>query len=292
MLGLKRGTVALFPHEKCWEDEAAKTIEKLKNILGGAARDIQHVGSTAVKSICAKPIIDIAVGVDSFEKILEYKNILEENGFYLRESSIENQLLFACGSYYDGTGNEQTHFIHVVIYGGCEWQNYLLVRDYLNENPEKAGEYEALKMSLAAEQPVDSGREHYTAGKHDFIRNLIRTALIEKYLGKNVRIEIDRPIGYVHKKEKYTLVYPINYGYIPHVFGGDDEELDVYLLGVDEPVDEYDCRIIGVAYRKNDVEDKLIAAPENMSFTAREAYEKIKFQEQWYDTEVKMINKI
>ena len=103
MLGLKRGTVALFPHEKEWEDEAAKTIEKLKNILGGAARDIQHVGSTAVKSICAKPIIDIAVGVDSFEKILEYKNILEENGFYLRESSIENQLLFS-GIYFTLSG--------------------------------------------------------------------------------------------------------------------------------------------------------------------------------------------
>ncbi len=117
-----------------------------------------------------------------------------------------------------------------------------------------------------------------------------RTALIEKYLGREVRIEIDRPLGYIHKKEKYTLVYPINYGYIPNVYGGDGEELDVYLLGVDEPVEEYYCKIIGAVYRKNDIEDKLIAAPNNMTFTAEEAYEKIKFQEQWYDTEVRMIN--
>lgn len=116
-----------------------------------------------------------------------------------------------------------------------------------------------------------------------------RKALVKAYLGQTVRIKIDRPIGYVHKKEKYTLVYPINYGYIPGVFGGDGEELDVYLLGVDEPVTEYTCRIIGAALRKNDVEDKLIAAPEGMSFTAVEAYKQIEFQEKWYDTEVKML---
>ena len=123
----------------------------------------------------------------------------------------------------------------------------------------------------------------------DLLNNyMLRTALIEKYLGKTVQIKIDRPIGYVHKKEKYTLVYPTNYGYIPGVFGGDGEELDVYLLGVSEPVKEYTCKIIGAVIRKNDVEDKLIAAPEGISFTADEAYEMIKFQEQWYDTEIRM----
>ena len=121
-----------------------------------------------------------------------------------------------------------------------------------------------------------------------FNNYMLRTALVEKYLGKTVQIKIDRPIGYVHKKEKYTLVYPINYGYIPGVFGGDGEELDVYLLGVSEPVTEYTCKIIGAVIRKNDVEDKLIAAPDGINFTADEAYEMIKFQEQWYDTEIRM----
>ena len=87
-----------------------------------------------------------------------------------------------------------------------------------------------------------------------------RRAQSRSYLGKIVKIGIDRPIGYVHKKAKYDLVYPINYGYIPDVLGGDGEELDVYLLGVDEPVEEYTCRIIGVAHRLNDVEDKLEGA--------------------------------
>ena len=95
---------------------------------------------------------------------------------------------------------------------------------------------------------------------------------------------IDRPKGYVHKKEDYTLVYPVNYGYIPGVYGGDGEELDVYLLGVDAPVSEYTCKIIGAALRKNDCEDKLIAAPAGKKYTPAEMFDAINFQEQWYDT--------
>lgn len=115
-----------------------------------------------------------------------------------------------------------------------------------------------------------------------------RHALVRSYLGKTVDIGIDRPIGYVHKKEKYDLVYPINYGYIPGVLGGDGEELDVYLLGVDYPVSEYRCKIIGIAFRENDVEDKLVAAPCGVSYTAEEIYERISFQEKYYKTHVEV----
>ena len=113
MLGLKRGTVALYPHEKAWEEEAAKTIEKLKNILGNTAVELQHVGSTSIKSIQAKPIIDIAVGVRSLDEVMDFEAELLQGGFYHRETDLKNQLLFACGSYYDESGELQTHFIHV-----------------------------------------------------------------------------------------------------------------------------------------------------------------------------------
>ena len=116
-----------------------------------------------------------------------------------------------------------------------------------------------------------------------------RKALVKSYLGKTVNIKIDRPVGYVHKKEKYNLVYPINYGYIPGVVGGDGEELDVYLLGVSEPVTEYTCRIIGIAYRENDVEDKLIAAPIDKVFNQAEIAESIHFQEKYYKTTIESL---
>ncbi len=112
---------------------------------------------------------------------------------------------------------------------------------------------------------------------------------VKSFLGKKVKMKIDRPIGYVHKKQSYTLTYPINYGFIPDVLGGDGEELDVYLLGVDEPVEEYEARVIGIAHRENDVEDKLIAAPTGVLFTEEEVNKAIDFQERYYDTCIELL---
>ncbi len=122
-----------------------------------------------------------------------------------------------------------------------------------------------------------------------FMTQKERETLARSYLGKTVHIGIDRPIGYVHHKEKYDLVYPINYGYIPGVLGGDGEELDVFVLGIDKPIEEADVRIIGVVWRHNDVEDKLIAAPEGMHFTAEEVRAAVHFQEQYYDSEIEIL---
>jgi inorganic pyrophosphatase len=116
-----------------------------------------------------------------------------------------------------------------------------------------------------------------------------RKAQVKSYLGEKVFIGIDRPVGYVHKKDKYTLIYPINYGFVPGVLGGDGEELDVYLLGVTEPVAEYECEIIAIAHRHNDVEDKLVGAPVGMHFSKEEIEKAIHFQEQYYDTEVETL---
>ena len=117
-----------------------------------------------------------------------------------------------------------------------------------------------------------------------------RHALVESYLGRMVRIGIDRPIGYVHHKGEKTLIYPINYGYIPHVLGGDGEELDVYLMGVDAPVEQFEGWIIGIVYREDDVEDKLVMAPDGQSFSAAEMAEAIRFQEKYYHTTVVSID--
>ena len=283
MIGLKRGTVKLFKHEKEWEIEAQNTIVRLKEILGDVIKDIQHVGSTSILTIKAKPIIDIALAIDDFNDILAYEKELKDAGFYYcpgAQASLRNQLLFACGSYYDGSGDLQTHFIHVVLTDSMDWINYINFRDYLNSTPSVAKAYEDLKVSLAEQAPIDSGREKYLKGKHAFIVYTLRKALVKSYLGKTVSISIDRPIGSVHPKHQ-DIVYPINYGFIPNVLGGDGENLDVYLLGVNKPVQEYTAKIIGIVHRENDVEDKLIAAPEGVIFNQADIAEKIHFQEQY-----------
>ncbi len=116
-----------------------------------------------------------------------------------------------------------------------------------------------------------------------------RKQQVKSYLGKTVKIKIDRPVGYVHKKENYSMTYPINYGFIPDVLGGDGEELDVYLIGVNEPVTEFECKIIAIVHRHNDIEDKLVGVPVGMSFSKEEIEATIYFQEQYYDTEIEVI---
>ena len=80
MIGLKRGTVEIHEHEPEWDTNAVKTIEQLKQIFGNAACDIQHIGSTSIKHIKAKPIIDIAVAVDSYDLVTPLINTLNNAG--------------------------------------------------------------------------------------------------------------------------------------------------------------------------------------------------------------------
>ena len=290
MIGLKRGAVRLCEHEKEWEIEAQNTIFRLKAILGDVIEDIQHVGSTSIPSIKAKPIIDIAVAVDSFDDILAFEKELKAGGFHYRpKANIEGQLLFASGSSYEGTGDLQTHFIHVVLANSMEWINYINFRDYLNSTPSAAKAYENLKLSLAKEVPAGNGREKYFKGKHDFIVYTLRKALAKSCLGKTVNIKIDSPIGSI-RPDRPGLAYPMNCGYIPNASGEDGKGLGVYLLGVEVPVEKYTARIIGIVHRHNDVEDKLVAAPEEWNFTQKEISEAVRFQEQYYESEIEMYN--
>ena len=113
-----------------------------------------------------------------------------------------------------------------------------------------------------------------------------RETLIQSFLGKMVDIVIDRPIGHVHLTKGITLHYTINYGYLPGVTGGDGEEQDVYILGVDVPLERFRGRIIGAIRRIDDNEDKLVAAPEGMAFSAEEIRKATYFVEKYFDSTV------
>lgn len=104
-------------------------------------------------------------------------------------------------------------------------------------------------------------------------------------LGKSVHIVIDRPIGSAHPKHP-ELFYPINYGFIPEIQGGDGEPQDVYLMGVDTPIENTDAVIIGIIRRLNDREDKLVAAPAGMQFHQAEIADAVWFQERFFRTRI------
>ena len=109
-----------------------------------------------------------------------------------------------------------------------------------------------------------------------------RTQLLQQYFGKTVHVVIDRPIGYRHG----TITYPVNYGYLPGVMAGDGEEQDVYILGVHEPITEFDGVVIGGIRRSNDCEDKLVAAPAGCTLHQGQIAEAVHFQEQYFDSRV------
>ena len=106
-------------------------------------------------------------------------------------------------------------------------------------------------------------------------------------IGKTVKVIIDRPLGSFHPKHK-DLYYPINYGYISDVIGGDGEEQDAYILGVDTPIKEFSGTVIAIIHRLDDVEDKWVVAPAGMSFTEEEIFQAVKFQEQYFKIEIEL----
>lgn len=106
-------------------------------------------------------------------------------------------------------------------------------------------------------------------------------------IGKMVKVTVDRPLGSYHPKHK-DIYYPINYGYIEGIIAPDGEEQDAYILGVNEPVEEFCGRIIAIIHRFDDVEEKWVVAPENVSFTKDEIMQQVEFQEKYFKSEIRM----
>ena len=277
MLGLKRNTVMLCPHEKAWEDNAAETIRALKEILGVTAVRAAHVGSTAIVHIAAKPIIDIAVAVRELSDVEPYFGALGAAGFeHIPKNDDETQVFFSRGE-----GDLRTHYIHVVRADSTEWENYNNFRDYCNGRPDVAREYESLKRGLAEKYPTD--RESYTQGKAEFITSALRKARSWVYLGKTLKAKIDS-IGSRHPE--HGFIYPVNYGYIEGIKGGDGEWQDCYILGVDEPLTEFTGLMAAVIYRLDDAEDKWVLCPPDYKPDQAVIAEGTEFVERYYTTEI------
>lgn len=106
-------------------------------------------------------------------------------------------------------------------------------------------------------------------------------------IGKIVTVTVDRPLGSYHPEYK-DMYYPINYGYIEGIIAPDGEEQDAYILGVNKAVEKFTGKIIAIIHRLDDVEEKWVVCPENISFGKEEIMEQVKFQEQYFQSEIIM----
>ena len=119
------------------------------------------------------------------------------------------------------------------------------------------------------------------------VQRSLNTNLEVHMIGNIVTVKVDRPMGSYHPEHK-DMYYPINYGYIEGIIAPDGEEQDAYLLGLDEPVQEYTGTIIAIIHRYDDVEEKWVVAPKGMIFTKEEIKEQTYFQEQYFKSEIRM----
>lgn len=106
----------------------------------------------------------------------------------------------------------------------------------------------------------------------------------KRYLNQIIKIKIDRELGTKHPKHGY--IYPVNYGFIPNTISGDGEEIDCYLLGVFEPVEEYEGKCIAIIHRTNDDDDKLIIVPKEKDYSNEAIEALVEFQEKYFKHEI------
>lgn len=169
-MALKRGIVELEEFSLEWAKEYEKEEKLLKEVLGDIIKEIYHVGSTSIKGLKAKPIIDILLVIDSLSKIEEIEKILVNYGYTnMGCQGIEGRYFFPKGS-----DDARTHYVHIVEPKSDTYYNQLLFKRYLLDHKEYIDEYCNLKQELALKYADD--RKKYTASKSSFINNVINLA--------------------------------------------------------------------------------------------------------------------
>ena len=173
MLGLKRDTVKLASAHDEWARLFDKEKQLLLDTFGDRIITIEHVGSTAIPGVPAKPLIDMNVVISSLEDkyIEEFVAPLEKLGYHYMHKFPERHF-FA-----KGPEEKRTHHLNLVELGSNQWRNSMVFRDYMRRNKNAREEYAELKEKLAGKYAED--RASYTKEKEDFIQKIFQLAKTE-----------------------------------------------------------------------------------------------------------------
>ncbi len=164
--------IVLVPYDPHWSALFQKEAARVRHLLGDLVTLIEHIGSTAVPGLPAKPIIDLLVGVRSLDEARQRAvPVLESVGYsYWRDNPNKERMFLVKGLPPNGP---RTHHIHIVEPASTEWER-LLFRDYLRAHADEAQRYANLKRDLAAQFP--GNREAYTDGKSAYIAAVMAKA--------------------------------------------------------------------------------------------------------------------
>ena len=158
-------SVSLQEHDPGWAHVFERERDRLHALLPGTFVAIEHIGSTAVAGLLAKPVIDLMAGVESLHDADVLVDSLCDNGY--TTSREFNATLTDRKWLMRWRDGHRTHHLHIVVMGGTPWRDRLAFRDALRKDPALASRYDALKSELASTHPDD--REGYTAAKAEFV---------------------------------------------------------------------------------------------------------------------------
>ena len=165
----------LSPYDTTWPLEFAVEADRIARACRGLALRLEHIGSTSIPGLSAKPVIDVLAGRPGNVSGESYVAVFRQLGY-------EHKGAYGVpGRNYFRRGTPRTHHVHLVSWTSAVWEDHLLFRDYLRSHPETAREYETLKRELAALYIQD--KERYTDAKGPFIRSIVRRAREEGFAG-------------------------------------------------------------------------------------------------------------
>lgn len=168
VLGLQLGVVRLREYTPLWAELFLTEAGHIRAALRELALDVQHVGSTAVPGMRAKPILDIAVAVPAIADAAKCTPPLADLGYqHARWVDLEDDVVFE-------KGIERTHHLHIVERKGRQWSDYIRFRDALRNDARLAAEYECIKRELGGR--FRDNRAAYTCAKGEFIRRVLSVA--------------------------------------------------------------------------------------------------------------------
>lgn len=166
-IGLKRGTVQVVPYNMAWPQLFADEKKHLEAALGNLIHGIEHIGSTSVPGLSAKPIIDMIAAVDSLEGYEKFIRPLEALGYeFMPERVFADRVFFP-----KGPRENRTHHLSLVVKDSPGWHDPIRFRDYLIANPKVREAYQKLKLELASKHPND--RASYTKAKETMIQGIM-----------------------------------------------------------------------------------------------------------------------
>ncbi|MFC1614949.1 GrpB family protein [Patescibacteria group bacterium] len=166
-IGLKKGTVKILPHQDIWHQNFEKEKELILSLNNKHIKGIEHVGSTSIPNMPAKPIIDINIGIDNFYNAPKLIKSLAKIGYEFRLEPRRFQWLFV-----KKKGDKDTHYLKILRYKGNYWNEYQAFKEILLSNKKAFVQYKKLKLKLGGIHSIN--RKAYTKNKSEFIKRILK----------------------------------------------------------------------------------------------------------------------